>query len=109
MNQTYAFHILPLLYNYCIEQINAVKGHFHIILHVFLFKPNKSLLQASCICNKNSLFGYEKTLYDLNIWLLEQIVYNTTMSTILDHFNEFMYKVYNNAYIFYQKNYTKIV
>lgn len=79
------------------------------MLHKELFKPNESLLQATCTCKEKTLYGYEKALYDIGVWPLERVAQTSTMAKILDCLGRFTYQPHAEACISCQKDYNRIV
>lgn len=79
------------------------------MLHRELFKPNDSLLRASCACKEKTLYGYEKVLYDINVWPLERVAQSSTILEILNRLDKFTYEPHKDACIFCRKDYNETV
>ena len=63
-----------------------------MILHYELFAANEYLLRdASCTSKKQTLYNYEKHLFDIRVWPLEQFRTNTSIKVILDRLKTFTY------------------
>ena len=77
--------------------MNAAKGRLRTILHYGLFGPNEKLLGASCICRKETLYDYEKHLFDIEVWPLEQVGQKVCISTILDGLQKFSFEPKSTA------------
>lgn len=92
-----------------IQQINAAKGRLRTVLHQGLFTPNDSLLRASCACKEKTLYGYEKALYNINVWPLERVAQSPSISEILDRLDNFTYEAHKDACISCRKNYNEAV
>ena len=60
-------------------QLNAVRGHLRTTVHRELYRPIKDLLEATCKCRENTLWGYERALTNTELWPLEDIGRYTTM------------------------------
>lgn len=78
------------------------------MIHKELFKPNESLLRATCTCKEKTLYGYEKALYDIDVWPLERVAQSCTMTKILDRLDQFTYKSHRDACISCRKDFGKI-
>ena len=74
-------------------QLNAARGRLRTIVHRELYKPIKDLLEATCKCKGNTLWGYEKELTNARVWPLEDIGRYTTMQTIIERLENFNYNV----------------
>lgn len=66
-----------------IEQLNAAKGRLRVILGRGLFEPNSELLQASCDCRIATLYFYEKHLFNIGVWPLDEAASKTCISRLL--------------------------
>lgn len=113
---SYVSQVLSLLYkalskiSTLIEQLNAAKGRLRSLLHIGLFKPNETLLDAKCDCKEITLFGFEKTLWDLNVWPLEKYAQKKSISALLDNLNSFNYKPLSEVCIKYcRQNFNHLV
>lgn len=71
------------------EQLNAAKGRLRTVLHNGLFKPNEQLLMASCPCRKETLYDYEKRLWQVEVWPLERVAQRTAITILLDRLDRF--------------------
>lgn len=91
------------------EQLNAAKGRLRTVMHSKLYEPNESLLRATCTCKEKSLYGYEKALYDIEVWPLERVAQKLTMTSILDHLHGFTFKPHKDACKSCRKDYNSIV
>lgn len=79
------------------------------MLHAKLYEPNESLLRAYCTCKEKSLYGYEKALYDIEVWPLERVAHKHTMARILDRLDKFTHKPHEDACMSCRKDYNSIV
>lgn len=79
------------------QQLNAAKGRLRSILFNDLFKPNEKLLIAYCTCKEKTLYNYEKTLYQIQVWPMERTVRHSTMKEILDRLDKFVYVPHREA------------
>lgn len=75
-----------------VEQLNAAKGRLRTILYHGLFVPNEKLLRAYCNCKERTLFGYEKTLYDLKVPPSDTNVQKRPILDMLRSLDKFQYK-----------------
>lgn len=89
--------------------MNAAKGRLRTVMHSRLYEPIESLLRANCTCKEKSLYGYEKALYDLEVWPLERVAQKHTMASILDRLDRFTYKPHKDACMSCHKDYSSIV
>lgn len=93
-----------------IEQINAAKGRLRTVLLTGLFRPNEQLLNAICSCRKETLYDYEKTLWQIKVWPLERIGQRHAINVILDRLDHFKYNPSKEACSTYcQRDYKRIV
>ena len=83
----------------CTAQLNAARGRLRTIVHRELYKPIKDMLEATCKCKGNTLWGYERALTDAEVWPLEDIGRFTTMQTIIERLEDFTYKVAESTYM----------
>lgn len=79
------------------QQLNAARGRLRVILLNDLFKPNDKLLTTHCSCKEKTLYNYEKTLYDLNVWPLERATRSCSMEKILERLDGFVYMPHQEA------------
>lgn len=95
-------HIIALL--------NAAKGNLRTELHRRLYEPIKHLLQTSCRCKAETLWGYEKALYDTGAWPIEEAGKGNSMLEMMDLLEKFKYKVAKSACMFpCHQNYEQVV
>lgn len=62
-----------------------------------LFASNARLLSATCKCKEATLFGYEKQLYDMNVWPLEQEAQRQSINAIIEKLKGFQYEPPSSA------------
>ena len=74
-----------------------------------LFRPNEDLLQASCKCKERTLFGYEKAMYNIEVWPLERTCQKSAMRTILQRLDNFSFAVEEGACQSCRKDYKETV
>lgn len=67
------------------------------MIHNELFRPNEKLLKATCSCKEVTLFGYEKALYDIDVWPLERVCQRSSMTTILARLDNFSFEPQKEA------------
>ena len=79
------------------------------MIHNRLFRPNETLLRASCKCKETTLFQYEKALYTIEVWPLERTFQKSSMTTILERLNDFSLEARDNACRSCRMNYKKLV
>ena len=75
-----------------IAQLNAAKGRLRTIFYRALEQPLEKLLEAHCKCKGDSLWGYEKALFDTHVWPAESFTKNTSMDVLLKRLEDFKYK-----------------
>ncbi|KAK4692165.1 hypothetical protein P7C71_g4984, partial [Lecanoromycetidae sp. Uapishka_2] len=95
MNPTklYTYHLPSRI----IQQLNAAKGRLRTVLHRGLFEPCELLFSANCDCRKETLFDYQKHLFDIGVWPLETVFQKTCMSEILTNLDKFIYEAKSSA------------
>lgn len=71
------------------EQINSAKGRLKTILHRELYNPIEALLESNCECKANTLFAYEKALYNTRAWPLEKAFLRESVNGLLRRLESF--------------------
>ena len=92
-----------------LEQLNAARGRLRTVILNELFRPNEDLLKLGCKCKETTLFGYEKELYNIQVWPLERAHQRSSMFTILKLLNRFSFEAKKDACVYCSKDYKKIV
>jgi len=91
-------------------QLNAAKGNLRTVIHRRLYGPIKHLLGTRCKCKAETLWGYEKALYDTGAWPLEEVGKGHSMHDIMNRLGKFKYKVAETACMFpCHQNFERIV
>ena len=55
------------------------------------------MLKANCTCRKETLYDYEKHLYNIQVWPLERVGREASISTILDRLQNFSFEPKSTA------------
>ncbi|KAL8786098.1 MAG: hypothetical protein Q9213_002961 [Squamulea squamosa] len=74
------------------QQLNAARGRLRTVMHRNLYEPNAILLNAKCSCRKATLYDYEKTLTDIEVWPLEKVAQTTSMTLIIQKLAKFSFE-----------------
>ena len=89
--------------------MNAAKGRLRTIFHHGMFEPNEDLLTARCDCRKETLFDYEKHLFDIEVWPLEKMAAKTSINGLLMRLDKFGYHAKSSACANCRKDYKVII
>lgn len=66
------------------EQLNSARGRLKSVLHDELWDPIEGPLKAAeCNCKEKTLFLYQKTLLNIDVWPLERTFSQTSVAQIL--------------------------
>ena len=73
--------------------LNSARFRLGLILSRDLHKVNKALLEATCKCKGDTLWGYEKELKTIGIWPFEDTMSRNSVHNLLHKLEGFDYKV----------------